>query len=362
MGRHRSTSSRFPLTGNWRVCLDTSEPLAVGAIEVDPPATGSHDDSNVPAHEAPSEVASVLDQDRGVGDRELGVRDAKFCEDFDDGPVNLRLGQVVHGTTPSPQPPGSVVLASGECIVSTRGREDRSEQNGPSQERLPLRRAEVKHDRHDAIWRRTASPSWHSATGLPTSTARECRPHSPGGPLPPESTIPGSAAASTGCIDPNGHDGCQETRRSASRGGQSQNVGPCVVGKMGSAENQGWVSLLHHPARRDYPYLAGEPQLPPEHRPRLSPGIRRGFHQASGSLPVRRFTAAAPPRLVISPYRSTLAKGTARAMSRMTPPEGRLAAPSTVVGHLVPEWEEPVLGAAEELVDGAVVEDRPFPM
>jgi len=43
--------------------------------------------------------------------------------------------------------------------------------------------------------------------------------------------------------------------------------------------------------------------------------------------------------------------------------ENKLVPASTVVGNLVPEWEEPVVAQpAVEFVDSAIVEHRPFRM
>ena len=92
-------SRRFGPHKDWLGQADHPQDIAASIVELDPLTAGKYEDSNMPAHEAPADVESVLDQDRGVDDRELGVRDAEFLEDIDDRLMHFGLSSVVHNPT-----------------------------------------------------------------------------------------------------------------------------------------------------------------------------------------------------------------------------------------------------------------------
>ena len=74
--------------------------------------------------------APVSHEYPGVGDRELGVGDAKLLEGQGDGVMGLRLGGIVHSSNLRHVLPLLDALAGGECSVGNGP----CEQNGPSQE------------------------------------------------------------------------------------------------------------------------------------------------------------------------------------------------------------------------------------
>lgn len=74
------------------VQIDQPKDVIILVIELNPLATGDNDDSDRTAHEATPNVGAVPNQNRGVGDRELGVGEAEFRECVGDDLMNLALG------------------------------------------------------------------------------------------------------------------------------------------------------------------------------------------------------------------------------------------------------------------------------
>ena len=141
-----SHSRRFASHNIRMAQTDQPEDVAAQVIEFNPLATGDYDDSDRSAHETPSDVRAVPNQNRGVGDRELGVGYAEFREGLDDDLVNRRLGGVVHSSIPENRFSLSNAFVSGDCSENECRWTYRQEQKGPSQERLPLQRVRKRHD------------------------------------------------------------------------------------------------------------------------------------------------------------------------------------------------------------------------